>query len=507
MYWRGLFLVGFLSMALPVAAGDTPAPDVAPVASSPSGLDALFEPILKDPLFQSAEVAIHVANARNGEEVFAYQADRALQPASTMKVVTAAAALRTLGPAYRFSTEIHHDGELSPDGVLNGNLYVRGTGDPTMVLERLWKLVFDLKVQGVREIKGDVVFDDSFMDRNAGIPGWNKEVDAVNGPSYYPPLGALSLNYNTVAILVGPGASSGSAARVELETRSPALEVINKATTGGKGSKPWLKVEREVEDRKVKFTVTGSVPMETEVRRYYRTVADATAYFSGAFAEMLKDQDVKVKGRFLAGKVPRDAEKVLVAQSESLSRILMDTNKQSNNFMAEQVLKTMGAVVHGEPGTTEKGLQVVASYLSSLGLPSDDYQLVNGSGLARGTTMKPDLLTAVLVDMYNDRKVGAEFQSSLSIGGVDGTLRSRFQRPDEVGRLRGKTGSLNGVHCLVGYLDGADGEVYAFSFLVNDISGPMSAAKRVHNRFAETLFGVSQSAGTVADDEGGESAP
>lgn len=477
----------------------------APVVSDPVAL--ALQPLLADPLLQNAEVGIHVVRVRTGEEVFAYQADKPLQPASTMKVLTTAAALRTLGPAYTFKTEVLYDGTLNDNGLLEGNLYIRGRGDPTFVVEDLWKLVTDLRLAGVKEVKGNLVLDDSYMTRSLWIPGWNKESDMESGPAYFPPLGALSLNYNTIALVVGPGPAVGSQARVAAETPSTVIEIDNRVTTGAKGGRPSVKLERKLEDGKVKFALTGSYPAGEEVSRYYRTVGDPTAYYQGALVALMKDQEIPVKGKNQIGKVPDSAELLFSHASPPLATILAEVNKHSNNFMAEQVLMAMGAAVHGAPGTTEKGLQVVATYLASLGLSSSDYQIVNGSGLSRGTTVRPDLLTAVLVDMYNDQKVGAEFRSSMAIGGVDGTLRSRFQGAAEAGRMRGKTGSLNGVNCLVGYVTGADGDLYAFSFLVNDLSGPLSSAKKAHNRLAETLFGATPSVAPVADDDQAETSP
>jgi D-alanyl-D-alanine carboxypeptidase/D-alanyl-D-alanine-endopeptidase (penicillin-binding protein 4) len=478
-----LVVVLGLALALPVAAEEEGAAPVAPLA-------ALLDPLLDDALLVRAPAAVHVVNARTGEELYARDADRILLPASTMKVVTTAAALRTLGPAYTFDTEILHTGTLRDDGVLEGDLYVRGGGDPTLVLERLWKLVWELHLEGVRKIEGDVVFDDDLFDFDAGIPGWDKALDKANGPSYFPPLGALSLNYNTVAIYVAPGEEPGAPARLELETPSGVIELVNEVTTGSAHGRHWLEIERELEGVKTRFTLRGVVPAESGARRYYRSVGDPTAYFTGAFASLCKQQGIKVGGHYIDGSTPEDATLLLRQSSPSLGVILQTVDKHSNNFMAEIVLKAMGAAAHGAPGTTEKGLEVVRGYLEELGLDLEGTALVNGSGLTREGGVRPELLTAVLLDMHEDREVGAEFRAALAIGGLDGTLRSRFAEEEQVGRVRGKTGSLNGVHCLTGYVDGADGEVYAFAFLVNDIRGPLSRARRLHDRFVEVLLEI-----------------
>ncbi len=498
--WSGLPGASGLLLALLVLAAPLPAlsqqgsgSDSATTALSSGSephdiLQQLLEPILNDQAMKGCDSALHVVDVASGDEVFAWNASTALLPASTMKVITSGAALRNLGPAFRFSTEVLYDGKLGDDGVLHGNLYVRGGGDPTLVIEKLWKLVLDTKLEGVREVKGNVYFDDSHFDNDSGIPGWNKKVDVENGPSYFPPLGALSLNFNTVAIVVGPGSGVGVPARVELETESAVLHVRNDAVTVSSGAGRWIKLEREVVGSEVTYRISGAIPLSSESRRYYRTVADSTAYFTGAFAALCKELGIRVRGHFLSGGIPETARSLVTLSSPPLAAILMDMNKFSNNFMSEQILKALGAQVVGEPGTTEKGIQVVRKYLADLGIPEDQYQLVNGSGLSREARVRTEHLTAVLLDMYHDLRVGAEFRSSLSIGGTDGTLRSRFRGDDEPGRLRGKTGSLNGVHCLAGYVEAADHRVYAFAFMVNDIVGPLSRIKKIQDRFARTMF-------------------
>jgi D-alanyl-D-alanine carboxypeptidase/D-alanyl-D-alanine-endopeptidase (penicillin-binding protein 4) len=460
----------------------------APEAPAPDPLAEALDPIMDDALLQRVPAAVQVVDVGSGEEVYARGSEQALLPASTMKVITTAAALRTLGPAYTFHTDLLYTGEIDGAGVLDGDLYVRGGGDPTMVLERLWKLVQELRLEGVRTVTGNVVFDDDHFDLNDGVPGWNKSIDAENGPAYYPPLGALSLNFNTVAIFVGPGAEPGAEARVEIETPSSEIQIVNEATTGPANGRRWLKIEREIAGKKTRYLVQGVVPSGSETQRYYRSVGDPTAYFTGAFAALCRQHGIKVNGRFVDGSTPDSAVLLVRHRSPSLGVILQTVDKYSNNFQAEMVLKAMGAEVHGLPGTTDNGILVVKDYLGSLGLDLDGQTIANGSGLTRIGGIRPELLTAVLVDMYDDRLVGPEFRAALAIGGLDGTLRSRFREEDERGRVRGKTGSLDGVHCLTGYVEAADGRVYAFAFLVNRIPGPLSRARQLHDRFVRVLL-------------------
>lgn len=485
----------------PVGAAVDPGQPLAPspVGPAPSDLAAALAGLQEDPIFRTAAVSVEVVNARTGAKVYGWGDDKALIPASTMKILTGAVALKTLGPNWRFPTWILHDGELGADGVLAGNLYVKGQGDPTMVVERMWRMVLDLKLKGVREIKGDVVFDDSYFADTTLIPGWTKEEDIQDGPTYFAPLGALSVNYNIAAIVVRPGAGAGQPAVADLETPTPVLAIENRLTTGGKNSRRWVKIERTVDAETGKITtfkLTGNIPAESAPDTFYRTLADPLGNYIGTFEMMAKQHGIKVKGKLRPGATAPDAKLVLRADSEPLSEIVALTSKHSNNFMAEQVLRAMGAETYGLPGTTAKGVQVVDTYLQSLGIPKDEYRLVNGSGLSREVLLRPAHIDRVLVDMWSSVELAPEFATSLSVGGRDGTLYSRFREDGMAGRVRGKTGTLAGVHCLAGYIRAADGETYAFTFLVNDIDGALSRARRAHDRLVVTVAGVN---GNIAD--------
>lgn len=466
--------------------------------ATPPSLEPLLATLAEDRLFRDAVVGLQVVDLETGAEVFARNAEQAMVPASTMKVVTSAAALKHLGPSYRWKTALltGADTERDPKGLLKGDLYVRGSGDPTLVVERLWKLVYDLKLEGITEIEGNVVFDRSFMDSEYVLPGWDKKADLEDGPSYFPTLGALSLNFNAAALLVGPGEEVGGPARALLETPAAGVVTIeNKLITTAKGSRRNVKLEREVQEGgKMLLKLSGTVPMGSDVDRYYRAVPDPTAHFTAAFAELMKQHGIKVKGKWIDGEAPDKTRELVSLRSDPLAVVLMDTNKYSNNFMAEQVLRTLGAEVKGGPGTTAKGVEVVSEYLSGLGIPREQVTLVNGSGLSRGMRLRPSHLNRVLVDMAQDAKVSYEFMSSLAIGGRDGTLWARFRGEDEVDRLRGKTGTLEGVHCLSGYVEGADGRMYAFTFLVNELPYSIARARKVQDDFVELMFGADASA-------------
>jgi D-alanyl-D-alanine carboxypeptidase/D-alanyl-D-alanine-endopeptidase (penicillin-binding protein 4) len=268
---------------------------------------------------------------------------------------------------------------------------------------------------------------------------------------------------------------------------------VNEVVTGSTSTWRSIEIEREITGPTMQFTVTGSMPLGAGTRKYYRSVAEPTSHFAAAFQQMLETHDIQVGGRHRRARVPESAFLLRSLRSPPLAAILMDMNKYSNNFMAEQVLRALGAEVHGVPGTTTKGLQVIRDYLVSLGVEQSAFTLVNGSGLSRDIWVAPSTLTAVMVDT----RVGHEFVSSLAIAGQDGTMYDRLA--DEPGRTRGKTGTIDGIHCLTAYVQGGDGELYAFAFLVNNVRGSLGKVKRLHDRLVEALYELDGETSEVVD--------
>ncbi len=487
-----LWLVTALAFARPSRKAPPPPPPPDPrvelAATYPLG--PLFSELVADRVFAESRVGAQVVDIATGDEVWAFDADAPLVPASTMKVVTAAAALRSLGPAWRFRTTFLRDGEVTPEGILEGNLILRGNGDPTLVVEKLWKLVHDLQIEGVLEVSGDLILDASYFGDGSLIPGWDKPLDIANAPSYFPPLSALSVNFNTAAIVVAPGPKAGEPARVELETPVDSIVVESTVTTIDERRKGWLKLEREADPKTgvLTFRLEGEVPAGGEVQRHYRGVADPLRHTADIVRALLKEEGIRVRGRVRFGPTPRTAEPVVELVSPPLAEILNHTNKFSSNFMAEQVLRAVGAEAKGAPGTTAKGIAVVSEYLGSLGIPAEEYVLVNGSGLSRDIRLRPTHLTAVMMDMARDPTIAPEFLATLSVAGVDGTLRRRFSGPDRLGRIRGKTGSLDGVQSVVAIAHAADGRSYTYALIVNDFSRNRPV-RSVHDRFGSLLIG------------------
>jgi D-alanyl-D-alanine carboxypeptidase/D-alanyl-D-alanine-endopeptidase (penicillin-binding protein 4) len=483
-----LFALSLL-LAAPGVAGDADAdtPEVPRAASSDFAAD--LDPILDVSAMRRPAFGVQVVDVGTGEEVFSRAADRTFVPASTMKLITSAAALDALGPSYAFTTDVYVDGEVE-DGVLDGDLILRGTGDPTFTAEKLWRLLRDLRVDGIERVQGDLVLDATRFPGDTMIPGWGKKVDIEDGPSYFPQIGALQLEFGAAVIVVRPGGEAGKPAKVYLETPAGAyVELDSEVVTGSSRGRTRLDVERSVSRDKVTFELEGSIAEGHEAVRIRRAVPDPTRFFRAVTLEMLRSVGPRVEGSVTLGELPDDAERVRRVYSPPLASILMDTNKYSSNFMAESVLRALGAEERGE-GTWEAGLDVVREYLRGIGVPDSDFVVKNGSGLSRETRMTPAVLTAVLLDMAADPQVGAEFAGSMSICGRDGTLSRRLK--DNPGQMRGKTGTLNGVHTLAGFVDADDGTRYAYAFLINNVPGSLWPVKGVQDDFLTKLMTLSR---------------
>lgn len=454
-----------------------------------------FEAVAQDADFRAANFAIQVVNTRTGDEVWAWDPDELLAPASVTKVITTAAALSKLGATWRFHTWVLYDGEINKEGTLEGNLYIKGGGDPTFVVEKAWKIVQDIKRKGIKEIKGDIVFDDTYFDREHLITGWDKRTDIAAGPSYFAPIGAFTLNNNTAGLVIEPGLEAGEPARVYFEVESPKhLLIESEATTVPKGRRPWLEIERDVDPKTftVTFKIKGDVPLGSDPEVHYRTVGNPLAFTISAFEKVVRDERLKFTGKIRVaeapkpGAGPKDAKLIADLASPPLHEVANHTNKYSSNLMAEQILKALGAEAKGLPGTTTKGVAVVADYLQGIGVPSGTYTMVNGSGLARDTRFTPAQINAVLLDMYKNPKLSPEFMASLAVGGVDGTLRRRFDELGD-GMARGKTGSINSVNCVAGYARGSDGDLYVFTILANDVSKGR-AARSIQDQVVDAIM-------------------
>ena len=406
-------------------------------------------------------LGLYVRSVSTAQTLFSHKAAVKRIPASNVKLLTAAAALARLGPDYRFATDFYGDSDVR-DGVVLGNLYLKGYGDPFFVHEKMRDLVRRLKLRGVRRVAGDLVADDSFFDEKRYGRGWR--VGRSIRP-YLAPHGALSLNFSLVSVLVSPGDRPGEPSRALLEPPSRALRLRSRAKTS-LGGRARILIGRGRFKGKDVVRVSGSVPAGDGMRTHRVPVTDPAAFTAGAVADEFKRQGIDLRGGIRRAVAPPDARLLARNLSPSLGELVRGLNKHSNNFVAEQILKTLGAEMRGAPGTAEKGLRAVRDFLVSVGVPAEDFTIADGSGLSRMSRVSPRAFVALLEAAHNDFRLRPEFAASLAVFGVDGTVKRRRASASSR-RVRVKTGMLRGVHAFSGYAAARNGELLAFSVLMN----------------------------------------
>jgi D-alanyl-D-alanine carboxypeptidase/D-alanyl-D-alanine-endopeptidase (penicillin-binding protein 4) len=455
-----------------------------PAAARPAdaALDGALRSIVQAGPLATARLGVFVADVATGEVVLSRDADVLLNPASNVKLVTTAAALSRLGPGFRFDTEFLVD-PASAGASSARALHVRGRGDPTLVTERLFAIAGDLFHAGLRRI-GDIVVDDSYFDAERIGPGFDQE---DGDRSYLAPAGALSLNWNAVAVHVGPGERRGARARVEVEPQSELFQIDVRAITVSPRSGRRVKVSSAFSGGRQRIVVEGRVPAGSRTQVTWRRIDEPSLYFGHTLARLLELRGVRVTGRVRQGPVPAGARLVHVASSESLADVVRRLNKTSNNFVAEQVLKTLGAEVKGGPGSWAKGVAAVEDFLAEAGVPRGGYVMKNGSGLNDANRFSARQLVAVLRTMWTRFPLAAEYMASLPVAGRDGTLRYRLDGTEAADRLRAKTGTLENVTSLSGYVESAAGRTLAFAVMVNDFPGRASGAARGVDAIAGAL--------------------
>ncbi len=456
---RGLGLAFALLTALAPAA---PAADGFAPSTDYSSIDWVVDSALGQPHLRGADVAVLVVSASTGAVLYERSADLPLIPASNMKVVTGAAALSVLGPDHRFETTLTTDA-ASTAPVLDGSLYVLGSGDPSFVSEELWKLVDELRVLGITRIAGDIVLDASYFDSSSTT----SDVVAQGDRAYHARTGALSLNFNSIAVHTSPGDDPGDAAVVRISPATSFVELRGDATTGRAGGRSSLSVKRTFESGRNVVTVTGSIPVGSDRRVNYRNLDDGIGYFGTVLLEFLAGAEIEVEGVVRSGAAPEGARILAVHRSKPLSLVVRDLNKYSNNFVAEQLLKAMSARADGTPGTTGGGVRVLEEHLRAAGADSGSFMIRDGSGFSRENRLTATAIVSVIRDALSRFDVNHEFAASLSVSGTDGTLEDRMGFPGLSRAVRAKTGLLDGVTAISGIVRAFSGEDAIFSIIVN----------------------------------------
>jgi D-alanyl-D-alanine carboxypeptidase/D-alanyl-D-alanine-endopeptidase (penicillin-binding protein 4) len=441
-------------------------------ARSHASLPRAVVSTLKSVGISPAHVGVVVWEAGKARPRLVHDEKLSFNPASVMKLLTTYAALDLLGPAYTWKTEVYADGPIK-QGVLNGNLYIKGYGDPFLTLERIWLLLREIKLlHGIREIHGDVILDASYFKLDPVDPG---RFDDDPRRSYNAPPSALLVNFNATILHL---AADDGVLTVEADPLPSPLVLENRIHLGSGDCKDWrdqLTVEYQPTPNPPRLVLGGDYPQSCGEKTTSINLGDPLETAAGLFRTLWAELGGKLDGKVRPGQVPDNARLIEQFDSPPLADILRSINKWSNNVMARQVFLTLGAAKEGPPATLDKSVSVMHDWLKSKGIDASGIVLENGSGLSRIERVRPINLAKLLQQAWRSPSF-SELESSLPIVAVDGTMKERGENDGVAGHAHLKTGTLSNAKNLAGYVFDKRGRRWIVVFLINDLHAESGAA-------------------------------
>jgi len=389
----------------------------------------------------------------------------AMNPASTIKLLTTFAALDLLGPAYVWNTEAYASGNLSDD-VLAGDLHLRGGGDPKLTYDQFSRLLRQIRARGIREIRGDLVLDRSAFAIADSDPA---RFDAQPMRPYNVAPDALLLNFKAVRLQLIPDPAQKTLT-IAMEPMPANLDLINKITLGnGNGCGDWkerLRADSFSHGQTTRLVLTGVFPQSCGEQRWNLAVQEHPQYVLGVFRQLWTELGGSLAGGVREGAVPADARPVGVLPSPTLGEVVRDINKFSNNVMARQLFLTLGMTAGRRPASAADGDAALRAWLEARGLRIPELVLENGSGLSRNERISAESLGRILQSAWKSA-VMPELIASLPVAATDGTMKKRLKQNGVAGQAHIKTGSLEGVRSIAGYVLDKSGQRSIVVFFVN----------------------------------------
>ncbi len=420
-------------------------------------------------------IAIDIAS---GATLVALDEHGLYNPASNAKLFTAATALRVLGPSHRYLTGLYG----APSGDTVPELVLRGSGDPSLGTQNLWELARDLRAAGVRKV-GSIAIDQGYFDDLYVPPAFEQQ--PAEWAAFRAPVAATSLNENTVLFTIR-AAKSGQAASIAVDPPG-VVDVSGTVETADKGTPERILIDLTPRGARLAARLGGNVPEGGRLVRLAKRADDPRLLAGYALKAILQGAGVEVTGEPRLG---GERQKRLLAahRSAPLGQLLQSVGKDSDNFYAETVFKTIAAEKRGRPGTAAAAAEIVAESIEALGAADEGVVVRNGSGLFDANRSSPWAMAALLRAAARDPALSADFTAQLAIGGVDGTLRGRFRSWAKQRAIRAKTGTLDAVASLSGYVLPPPGRSpIAFSILVNGVAGKVGAAREDIDRVVDAL--------------------
>ena len=448
---------------------------VAAAQQSYKAMEVGINQVITSQRMRGTRSSVVVREANTNRIIYQYRGNQGVTPASNVKVLTSTAALEVLGKDYTFDTDVLTNGTIK-NGVLDGHLYLRGTGDPTLLESDLLRLARQMRESGIHTVTGHIVADDTWFDTQRLSPGIYKSDETYY---YAAQISALTISPNKdydagTTIVEAKPTRNGKAGAVTLTPHTDIVKVVNRTRTVPKNQRNTVTMSRQQGTNTI--IVSGNVPLNSNGKRQWVTVSNPTAYTADVFKRALTKEGIKLQptARVTRGKTPANAELLAKKESMSLFYLMMPFMKYSNNSHAEILAKSMGRAVYND-GSWNAGLRVVRETLEKDGISTKGIYLEDGSGMSHKNKIPSEKIAEVLYAAQSKDWYTA-FERSLPIAGVNdrmlgGTLRNRLTSPVVKGKVYAKTGSLNGTDSLSGYVKTKGGQELIFSILTENVKG------------------------------------
>ncbi|MFA9273622.1 MAG: D-alanyl-D-alanine carboxypeptidase/D-alanyl-D-alanine-endopeptidase [Candidatus Aquirickettsiella gammari] len=447
-------------------------------ANAQNTLPPSVENLLKNAGLKNQQMHLLILPARGEQALLSYQAENSVNPASTLKLLTSFIALDELGPNFRWKTQIYTDGTLK-DGVLTGKLYLKGGGDPNFTWDKLSQLLRQLRQQGLREIRGDLVLDRSYFQPTR--PELNAPVFDENPDAYYNVIpDALLIHSNISAFAIN---ADSNTIDIRLNTPMHNVRISNQMTRSNASCSEWKngwlspKISIDAQGQ-IDINFSGAFPKNCRTNVYLNLI-ERNAYIASVFTALWQELGGNWQGNIVDGVVPANANLLLQKESDSLVETIRIVNKYSDNAMARILFLTMGAespLAKNFADTSQTSNAVVRDWFARHNIDYSNLAIENGSGLSRLDRISAWQLASILRVAANSNWY-PEFASSLPIVGIDGSMRNRLKASKAEARARIKTGYLKNVMAVAGFVRDVQDKDWILVAIVNTDEAIASKAK------------------------------
>ncbi len=459
-------------------------------AADTNNLNTRIQLLLKNPSLKNVSYGISIVSINNTLPLFSYRDKDLFSVASNMKLLTTSAALDYLGADFEYKTTIEADGKITASGELIGNIVMRGSGDPNLsgrfyngnivAVPESWATA--VINRGIRKITGDIIADDRIFDRMYTNPNWPEN---QLSEWYCAPSCGLSFNDNCVDITLIPKKEPGKVVTLLVEPNTSYFEIFNSCVYTPDKKEHGYAMYRNTGTNQI--FIKGKFWINASPEKNWVNVYNPALYLATVFKEILEKNGVTVCGNaklIEEGELANPNLEKITQTISTMEQTILVTNKNSQNFYAEQILKTLGSHIKGR-GTLDAGIDVLHDFMDKLGFSKNEYQIEDGCGLSKGNKLSPKIITTLLTYM-SKHPSGEVLWNSLPTSGTDGGLRRRMNSPQYKNRIHAKTGYIAKTSALSGYIDTSNGDVLAFSILMNNF-GNLNSIMKIQDDICKIL--------------------